>query len=180
MSDLQEEILQPVTSAFIELFTLDTTVIGGSTIFRYVPMVQANGAIVKWQSQDYLPFPIDAHGFHSSSDGSSPAKPKLSVSNVSGFLMASILELGDLVGAKIIRCRTFSRFLDNGPEPDPNAHLPYDIYLIDQKTNHTKSLIEWSLISMVDRPDIALPLRRVLKDQTSNNLYAPGVGRNKY
>lgn len=179
MSNFEQEIIKPFTSAYIELFTLDTTNIGGSTIFRYTPMTQSS-AVVVWQGQNYLPFPIEATGFNMTSDGGAPAKPRLAVSNVSGFLMAAILELGDIVGAKLIRCRTFSRFLDTGPNPDPDAHAPYDIYLVDQKTLHTKTMIEWSLISQIDRPDIFLPKRRVLKDLTSNNIYAPGVGRNKY
>jgi lambda family phage minor tail protein L len=104
------------------------------------------------------------------------------VSNVNKFILAAVLELGDIIGAKVTRWRTYARFLDNGETPDPNAHYAPDIYYVQQKTAHTREGFEFTLSSALDLPGIKLPRRQILKDQSSNdrNLYAPGVANVRF
>lgn len=148
----------------------------GSSTSAYQNTV--GGPTIKWQGTIYTPFPIETTGFINNGTTAAPAKPTLSVSNANQFLLASVLSLGDLVGAKLTRWRTFSRFLDGQSDADPNAHFIPDVFLIDQKTSHTKNAIQWSLVSPMDRQGMLLPKRQILKDQTtSSDVYFPGVAR---
>ena len=70
-----------------------------------------NGSIY-WQGVEYLPFPIQSSGFETKGDGSLP-RPKLAISNQDFFVSNLIRRYNNLVGAKIVRKRTFVKFLDN-------------------------------------------------------------------
>lgn len=170
-----QEIQSFTTSGYVELFDLDTTVIGGSTIYRYVPQNFSTTAIT-WQTNTYTPFPIEATGYEWNGTTTAPPKPTLTISNAHKFLLAAVLSLGDLVGAKVTRWRTFSRFLDGQSDADPSAHFIPDVFLIDQKQTHNKQIIQFTLISPMDRQGLLLPKRQILKDQVSNSdVYFPGV-----
>jgi len=80
-------------------------------------------------------------------------------------------QLGDIVGAKITRIRTFARFLDatnffnqTPPAnffPDPNQELPRDIYYIDRLANENKNFIQYELAQLFEVEGITLPGRIV-------------------
>ena len=74
-----------------------------------------------------------------------------------------IRKIGDIVGAKVTRKRTFAKYLDpsnwgnteaqlgkesntlpNGFEPDPFAYLPSDIYFIERKQTENKTIITYN------------------------------------
>jgi lambda family phage minor tail protein L len=178
MSNLTQEIQKFETAGYIELFDINTTVIGGTQIYRYTPM-NFSTTNVSWKNQLYIPFPIEATGFEWNGTTNSPPKPTLTVSNVNQFLMAAVISLGDLVGAKVTRWRTFTKFLDGQPTADSNAHFIPDVFLVDQKTTHSKIQIQWSLISPLDRTGLSLPRRQILKDETSYGVAFPGVARTR-
>lgn len=105
-TDLQS--LQP--SALIELFVLDATVLGGTPVYFHAGTNGLQQPIV-WQGQTYQPYPIQVNGFELTGQGALP-KPTMSVSNVGGLISALVMEYDDLVGAKLIRKRTFAQYLD--------------------------------------------------------------------
>lgn len=171
-STLNIEVNKAATQPLVELFQLDTRYCDpvNGQIYYFTPMTQYVGPhtgqpedYVRFGGQVYTPFPIMASGWDYTFDGA-PAKPKLAVSNVNKFLQAAVNNLGDLVGAKLIRIRTFLNFLDGQPDADPSQHFPPDIFYVDQKTLHNKTSIEWSLISSVERGNIQLPLRQILPE----------------
>lgn len=158
---------QPSPGTLISLFTLDASAIGGG-IFRWTPGT-LSGQIIAYQGQDYLPMPIAANGFEWSGDGP-PPKPRLAVSNIGGFLGALINGLGDLVGAKVIRLRTFVEMLDGQPDADPEGHWPPDEFTVHRKVAHSAESIEWELASILDQQDVQFPSIRIIKD-TCTHVY---------
>jgi len=163
------------SEGYIELFEIDTTVIGGGDIFRFIP----DGfdlAEVEWQGDTFTRFPIQFDGMEWQGTSTAPPQPTLKLSNVNKVVLAAVITLGDVVGARVTRWRTFVKYLDGQPSADPNAHFPEDIFFIQQKTTHNKMVLEWTLSSGLDLPGIRLPRRQILRDETTGNLFAPGVG----
>lgn len=179
----QEEGQALIVGDYVELYEIDTTVIGGADIFRFIPhRFETPDLEVEWKGNTYIQFPVEMDGFEQQATGTAPPQPTMRVSNVNKFILAAVLELGDIIGAKVTRWRTYARFLDNGETPDPNAHYAPDIYYVQQKTGHNKQGFEFTLSSALDLPGIKLPRRQILKDQSSNdrNLYAPGVANVRF
>lgn len=169
-STINIEAKKAAAQPLVELFELDTRPCDpvNGMVYYFTPMTQYVGPhtgqpeqYVRFGGRTYMPFPIQASGWDYTFDGA-PAKPKLIVSNTNKFLQAAVNNLGDLVGAKLIRTRTFMNFLDGQPDADPGQHFPKDIFYVDQKTIHNKNVIEWALISSVERGGIQLPLRQIL------------------
>ena len=61
--------------------------------------------------REYLRFPIQTEGFDRPGDGTIP-RPKLAVANTSGLIGALAREYNDLLGAKLVRVRTFLKYID--------------------------------------------------------------------
>jgi lambda family phage minor tail protein L len=178
MTTFIQETQACVTSGYIELFEIDTTNIGGADVYRFTPE-SYSASVVLWQGNVYSPFPIQVEGFEWNGSTSAPPKPTLTISNVNKFMLAAVIDLGDLVGAKVTRWRTFKRFLDGQVDADSSAHFPPDRLLIEQKAMHDKTMFQWSLISPMDREGLMLPRRQILKDETSIGVYFPGVSRTR-
>lgn len=136
---------------------------------------------IKWQNNYYYPFPIQAEGFEYSSAGTLPT-PKLFISNFSPdqsinsfykYIRMQTQSLGEIVGAKFSRIKTFLKYLDGsnfsgGFNPfNPNTgiyevELPRDIFYIDRKTLENKNTIEYELNSILDIENLTLPGRTIL------------------
>lgn len=143
-------------------------------VFRFHNNVKLTSSSLVFQGKTYIAAPIQGEGFEASSKGQLPT-PKLSLTvdstsiEVLALFKTRLRELGDLVGAKVTRIRTFARFLDavnwsagempEGFEPDPLAELPRDIYYIDRKSNENKFTLEFELASVLDLEGLKLPAR---------------------
>lgn len=171
---IQQEINNLTAENYVELFEVDTTVIGGSDIFRFIPDAYSS-TNVTWRGDVYTQFPVQITGFQWDGSGAAPPQPTLTVSNVNKFMLAAVISLGDITGARVKRWRTFQKFLDGQPDANPNAYITEDTYYVYQKTIHNKAIIEFKLNAAIDKPGLKLPRRQILKDETEGNLYAPGV-----
>ena len=147
-------------------------------VFRFHNLVKAfNGTNIVWSGNDSIPktyicAPVQAIGFEYNAKGTLPT-PKLSITaNEEGISSLTVLkqrmmELGDLVGAKVTRIRTFVRYLDsvnfaeNTPSitPDWTKEFPRDIFYIDRKSAENKYAIEFELASVMDVQGLVLPNR---------------------
>lgn len=152
--------------AVVSLYTLDTTPIGGTDIFRFTGMPDGTTPVV-FDGQTYTPIDIAATGFGWDGSGAF-ARPRLQVANIGGLLTAAIIGLGDLVGSKFYRIRTLARHLDNGSDPDPTAMFPMETYTVDQRTKHTKVFVEWQLCSILDQLGVMIPKRQCLRDSCTH------------
>jgi lambda family phage minor tail protein L len=162
---------------------------GDISVFRFHNAVkQFRGSII-WQGKEYFPAPIRAEGFELTTKGTLPV-PKLSItSNDEGVPLIAILRdkislLGDLIGARVTRIRTFAKFLDEvnfinaiyppGFEADPNAEFPRDVYYVDRKSIENKSYTEYELASIFDLSEIKLPNRVVYAERCGHTYRGEG------
>lgn len=153
------ELLQRLDPGrIIELFELDLTVIGGTDHFYFHAGTNEVMSPIVWQGVTYQPFPVMADGFEISSRGTLP-RPTMQVANVSGVISAAVMELDDLVGAKIVRRRTFAIYLDGQPGADPGQHLPDDVFYIERKISENRAVVKFELASAMDLQGVQLPFR---------------------
>lgn len=148
-------------------------------IFRFHNNTQLIKKGIWWQGNYYILAPIKASGFEISSRGTLPV-PKLSIStNEEGIsflalFKSNLSKLGDFVGAKVTRIRTFAKYLDketfeglidaydiNDKDPDEYAEFPRDVYYIDRKSIENKYSIEFELASLLDVEGVQLPARLI-------------------
>jgi len=160
------------TSGFLELYSLDTTALGG-TVYNFTNNISAGGTSIQFGATTYAALPIMTDGWDFTQAGQTP-KPTLTVSNVQKTLLAAVVSLGDIVGAKITRIRTYEKYLVGGSSPDPTKYLGPDVYVVEQKTAHNKNIIQWQMTSIIDRMGMKIPRRQVLKDKGF-----PGVARTR-
>lgn len=181
MSDTEmfRELLSSNPYAIIELFELhlDQELHGSNEIVRFhagVNELQFPDAII-WQGQPYQPLPIEVDGFEYNGTGQLP-RPTVRVSNLLGSISALLLGVNeitpgnDLTGAKFIRIRTLSRFLDPknfqsqvNPYGTPaNEEMPREIYYIDRKSAENREIVEFELASVFDLAGVRAPKRQVI------------------
>jgi lambda family phage minor tail protein L len=147
------------------------------TLYRLHNTIKLTTSDIIWKGNRYSAAPINAEGFEINSRGTIPT-PKLSIIvNEAGIIPLALLKsklnsLGDLVGAKVTRRRTYAKYIDrenftefNQPkdfDPDPNAELYPDVYFINRKIRENKYIIEYELASILDLEGILLPKRQVI------------------
>ena len=171
-------------SAIIELFTLqlDSSLHGATTTYYFHSgsNLNANNKI-KWQTVEYLRFPIQASGF-AFQKGQLP-RPKLVVSNATGLISAILLTVNettagnDLTGAKVTRIRTLAKFIDaanfadgTNATADPTAEFPREIYSVDRKSSENREVVEFELAAPTDLAGVRIPKRQCTRTEF------PGIG----
>jgi len=176
MSVPVSELQKLAPSAIIELFEIHlvTAIHGANTVFRFHSGTNAinNGNIV-WAGNSYQAFPVEATGFEYNGNGQLP-RPKLIISNVLRFMTSILLVINetspgnDLNGAKFIRIRTLSRYLDaanfsaGNANADPTAEFPREIYYLDRKVIETRAAVEWELAAAFDLVGVRSPKRQCI------------------
>lgn len=186
--NIASELMSLAPSALITLFEINISDLGfnigvlsqtdvafnQNTIFRFHNSINLTNSSIFWQGNEYIAAPISANGFEMSLKGA-PVTPNLSITTSDiGITQLTVLkqridELGDIIGAKLTRIRTFARFLDASnfynqipPQnffPDPNQELPRDIYYIDRLALENKNFIQYDLSSLYEVEGITLPGR---------------------
>lgn len=162
--------LQPDT--YLELFDFDATLIGGAT--SYYTNTPTGGVVspLTWRGNNYFPLPFEITGVDVRGDGTAPTRPKIVISNVNQFLLAAVLTLGDLIGMRVTRWRTFYKFTDGQANANILMHYPLEEWIITKKVAHSKTSIQFEMSSPLDRPGLRLPKKQILRDQGF-----PGVAR---
>ena len=199
--DVNAEISSLTPSSPLQFYEIDLTEVSPSTInFDYNGQQPMNRGIlrvyndynlfkitsdsygrIKWQNNYYYPFPIFSEGFECTSAGTLPT-PKFSISNLSpdystnsfyNYIRMQMQSLGDIIGAKFTRIKTFLKYLDSsnfsqGYNPYMTnsgiyeMELPRDIYYIDRKTIENKTIVEYQLNTILDLENLVLPGRTIL------------------
>jgi lambda family phage minor tail protein L len=162
------------SSGIVELYRFDATAIGG-TVYHLTPTPSELG-VITFNGVTYTCFPLSSFGWEVSTSGTMP-RPTLQVSNVTQTFLSAIVSLGDLVGMEVQRFFTFQKYLDGQPEADPSKKSVTELYFVEQKVQHDAQSITWQLASPLDRANTILPRRQYLKDETTHNVYAPGLSR---
>lgn len=181
---VQAEIQKLSRSALIELFVLDTSSMNTTNPETLYFHAGTNGLVqpVVWRGQTYQYIPIQAEGFDVTTSGTLP-RPTIKVANVQGYFSALAREKGDLIGATVIRRRTFARFLDAvnfpggvNPTADENQSFPDDTWFVEQKVSSNNYLIEWELSSAFDVQGVMLPNRQVVQNTCAWAYKSPECG----
>lgn len=163
---IREDIQKLEPGAIVEMFDVHV----GVDVFRFHSGTNQLGGDLVWQGNEYLRFPIEADGFEWKGSGTLP-RPKLRVANVTGLVGALVRENNDLVGCKVVRRRTFARYLDAvnfpggvNPAADPNAAFPDEVYFIDRKATENAVVLEFELAAAMDVHGVLLPRRQVIQN----------------
>ena len=181
MTMMFEELIKSSPFAIIDLYELhlNAAVHGTNEIYRFHN--GANGKLtgtgdIVWKGNSYIALPVVAEGFEYSGNGQLP-RPKIRVANLMSTVTAIMFAVNettignDLTGAKFIRIRTLSRFLDpinfdGGVNPygtpDPNAEAPQEIYYIDRKVTETRDFVEFELAAAFDLAGVRAPKRQCI------------------
>lgn len=179
MSEMFRELLSSNPYAVIELFELhlNLELHGSNEIVYFHAGVNEKTTAddVYWQGIPYRALPIEVEGFEYNGNGQLP-RPKVRVSNLLGSISAILLGVNeitpgnDLTGAKFIRIRTLSRFLDPvnfegdvNPYGTPaNEEMPREIYYIDRKSLENRNVVEFELAAVFDLAGVRAPKRQVI------------------
>lgn len=146
----------------VELFIVDTSAIGGSVMYFHNGTEQGANEY-HFQGVTYTARPCTMSGFEYSAGSDSPiARPHIKISNIGSEISALCRDLGDLVGAKITRKRTYHVFLDDQPGHDSTQEFAPDVYYVDRKVEEREETVEFELISPFDFENIFLPRRQLL------------------
>lgn len=158
------------------------------SVFRFHNSIHLTLSDIVWQGNRYVALPIQVEGYEVGGSGALP-KPKLTIATEEeGKKSLSILKcqiglLGDIIGAKVTRVRTFVKYLDKinfsynprtqsygieppeGYDPDPDVEFPRDIYYIERKTQEDKLVIQYELSSIHDLEGTKIPNRLIFANR---------------
>lgn len=131
---------------------------------------QTGGKAVKYVDEagtvrEYRPSPIAFGGVEISGSNKLPT-PKVFFGNVDGGMSDMARDFDDLIGFKIIRIRTYAKYLhsvdgigQNGY--DAGAHFTPDTWYFHRKTDENKLGVTYELASIFDVEGLRLPRRRL-------------------
>jgi lambda family phage minor tail protein L len=129
-----------------------------------------------WQGTEYLPMPVETEGFELSTNNRL-VRPKIRISN-KDFIVTDILANNkDLQYARLVRKRTFVKFLDDDNfdggnpwgESDMSAEISNDTYIVAQKTAENRLFVEFELTTALDIDGATLNNRLILSNYCSFN-----------
>lgn len=147
-----------------------------NSVLALTPLIKSQSERIIWQRQEYIAYPMETSGFEVKGDNSLP-RPRLKFSNIE-FTISKYLKVhNNLIGAKVVRKRTFARFLDDvnfeggknpyfdvvsqNSEASAASYLPDQTYYINRRTTETKDLVELELSTVFELDNKYLPNRNV-------------------
>ena len=159
--------LQP--TAILDFYQIYPDIINRPEYFIKIHAGSVFGGSLIWQDVKYDPVPVECEGFEIIANGRLP-RPKIRIAN-KDFLVTDLLQKhNDLKNGQIIRKRTFLKYLDDvnfdGGNPfgdaDSTAEISEEKFVIGQKTQENKILVELELTSPLDLENFELNHRRIL------------------
>lgn len=147
----------------------------------FSPYRHGQNAYIKWQGFPYLSFPLEASGFSSKGDNTL-ARPRLKIANIDLSISKYLKVHNNLIGCKVVRKRTFVKFLDDenfeGGNPfqnidlgqstaDPTAFLPDQTFYVNRRVSETKDFVELELSTALELNNVYLPNRNVYSSYCS-------------
>jgi len=165
-ANIAEDVQKPNPGELVELFELDTTIVGGP-IYRFTAS-QHEEAYVVYNGNTYYRLDVKATGFEFTGKGQLP-RPTLSVgligAGAGAAFRSAIRQYQDLVGCSVTRRRTFRRYLDGQEAASWAAQLPPDLYVIERKIGSIEGLmVEFELSALMDFEGKLIPGRQVIRD----------------
>lgn len=165
---IASEIQKLSPSALVDLYVVDLSKYGGG-LFRFHAGTNELGGDVVWQGQTYIRLPIEVKGFEARTTGALP-RPTISISNISGIMAAAARDYGGFLGCKLVRKRTFARFLDavnftsGNASADPTQALADEVWFFDRKVSENAMVLTYELSSALDLAGVRLPRRQIIQN----------------
>ena len=118
----------------------------------------------KGQEVVYNPSPVQFGGVEISGSNKLPT-PKVRFANVDGGMSDLSRDFDDLIGFRLIRIRTYGKFLlkigtNPGSSPDKNAHFTPDTWYFNRKIEESKLGVSYELASIFDVEGLSIPQRQ--------------------
>ena len=169
-TNIASEILNTEPTALLDLFALYYNYQNDSQAVIYFHG-GTNGISnpIIFDGQEYLSIPVESEGFEVLGDQKLP-RPKIRISNAGLYVSSLLRKYNNLNGAKIIRRRTFVKFLDdvnfpNNKNPwgsaDPTSKLMDEKFFISRKIIENKIAVEFELASSLELENVNIPAREV-------------------
>ena len=163
---LSEASQRPNPDAFVSLYTLDASAIGGG-IHRFCNSTDTDGGNISFGNVEYVPLNFKSEGFEW--DGEAMPRPKITASiagdtDLSAAFLDLVVGYKGAQGATLYRIRTLFRYLDGHEDADDTIQFPQDIYVVDRIISLTQTAVQWELIAATDLPNMKLPNRVALRD----------------
>ena len=159
--------------ALISLFIISGERAHQGNLFGRINIVspeQSGGQTVKYVNEKgqevvYNPSPVQFGGVEISGSNKLPT-PKVRFANVDGGMSDLSRDFDDLIGFRLIRIRTYGKFLlkignDPGTSPDKNAHFTPDTWYFNRKIEESKLGVSYELASIFDVEGLSIPKRRL-------------------
>lgn len=111
-----------------------------------------------WNGSSYYSTSIDVEGFESNNIGRLP-RPKITIINTDLIFSSFLRSYSDLRAAKLVRIKTFLRYLDNenfdeniNPfgQANPYAYISKEKYIFCQKLIENKQFIQFEMVTPFD------------------------------
>ena len=183
--EINKELYKLSPSTLIELFELDTTEIDGNKlpesqqIIRFHNYVSEGYFPVYFNGVKYPPIPIQFKSNEVKGDGTTLPRPRLNVGNADGLVSYYLSQTDGMIGAKLTRKRTFSRFLDGDTWGLPSNQNPFgtpngeaalfdDVFYVDKLITENKQIVELELASILELHKVKLPRRKMTANNCSN------------
>lgn len=176
LADLQQDVL-------LDLWEIDLRAFCGEQVFLCNQQSQV-GAFVVWKGVKYQSYSIIGEGFELSGQGTSN-RPKLTVSNLLGLVAGLVASFNQLIGATVIRCQTYARFLDaanfiSGSLKDQNipntAEEITSKYVIERLSNLDAETAVFELALSSEADGAVMPARIMLANVCSWQYRSEGCG----
>lgn len=157
----------------VELFVVDATA-SGSEIFAFTsgPVTTPAGERIppSFGGQLYSVFPVESEGWEWSGQGPIPtptitvnfAREDADVGSGATLLLAALVAYDDFIGATVIRVRTLREHLDDGDDPNGDAYISREVYVVEQKTGESPTAVSFRLRAAIDQEAVQLPRRRAI------------------
>ena len=175
---INQELFDSSKSLLIELFQI-SNIANSDEVIRFHGGVNGLFRSLIFDEKEYFYIPYEGSDFTTRSDGGLQ-RPRLKIINFSGFMSRYLIGKDDLIKAKVVRIRTFLRFLDKenfldydknkshwdkmGVDPDENATLRPDIWYVNQKIEENKYYVEFELSNALDLENVQLPRRQIINN----------------
>ena len=160
----------------ISLFIIDgqrSTLNGEFGRINIVSPEQTGGESVKYVNEQlqevvYNPVPVAFAGVEISGSNKLPT-PKVRFGNVDAGLTALCRDYDDLIGFRLIRIRTYGKFLLEiggipGTSPDKFAHFTPDTWYFERKTEESNLSVSYDMASVFDVEGMNIPGRRLYQN----------------
>ena len=167
--NIREEAFDNLASSIVNLFQIN---LGENGVYYFHAGENGFNQKLIFNGEEYQYIPLEANGFEQKGDGGLP-RPKLTISNYHGFLSLKMRRFEDFIGYRVIRIKTFVKFLDAANFPDGvnpyfpdggedlGSHFPKDEFYINQKVKENSELVEFELTSILELGNVRIPSRTI-------------------